>query len=101
MQKEITRSLDDDAEQMEKLLLSAQNDFESAIRLDPAYIKSRINLACVYDLLGKHLSAIAEITEKLPKNQQNSTAAKQILAIAYYHADMEQKAEDIWKELNL
>jgi predicted Zn-dependent protease len=86
---------------MYNLLVDAQKDFEKAIALDPAYYKSRINLACVYDLLGKHLSAIVEITEKLPKEIQESRAAKQILAIAYFNADMEDEAEEIWKELKL
>ena len=101
LQKETTRSLDNDLKKMETLLLSAQKDFETAISLDPAYTKSYINLACVYDLLGNHLSAIAQITEKLPKEKQQYIAAKQILAIAYYHYDMEVKAEEIWKELKI
>lgn len=88
-------------EAMYNLLVDAQKDFEKALVLDPIYTKAHINLACVYDLLGKHLSAIAEIIEKLPREQQDSIAAKQILAIAYYHADMEEKAKDIWKMLKL
>jgi predicted Zn-dependent protease len=100
LNKEVTRN-SSDTEKLSNLLFDAQKDFEKAITLDPSYYKSRINLACVYDLLGKHLSAIAEITEKLPKETQESRAAKQILAIAYYNADMEEKAEEIWKELKL
>lgn len=98
---ERTRSLDDTTEEMEKLLNVAQNAFEKALQLDPSFHKSRINLACVYDLLDKHTSAIAEITEKLPKEVQESTEAKRILAIAYWNADMEDKAEKIWLELKL
>jgi tetratricopeptide (TPR) repeat protein len=90
-----------DKEAMYNLLVDAQKDFEKAIALDPSYHKSRINLACVYDLLYKHRSAIADITEKLPKEIQESQAAKQILAIAYYNADMEDKAEKIWMELKI
>lgn len=101
LQQEIKRSLDDNTDIMKKLLEDGQKDFQEAIRLDPSYTKSHINLACVYDLLGKHLSAIAEITEKLSKQEQNSMAAKQILAIAYYNADMEGKAEEIWRELKM
>lgn len=100
LSKEGTRSPTDKIA-MINLLVEAQKDFEKAIALDPSYYKSRINLACVYDLLGKHLSAIAEITEKLPQEIQESRAAKQILAIAYYNADMEEKAEEIWKELKI
>lgn len=101
LQKETTRGLDDDSAEMELLLHSAQNDFEKAISLDTKYTKSHINLACVYDLLGKHLSAIAEITEKLPKEEQETIPAKQILAIAYFHADMENKAKEIWEKLKM
>lgn len=98
---ERTRSLDDTTEEMEKLLNEAQNAFEKALQLDPSFHKGRINLACVYDLLGKHNSAIAEITEKLPAETKASNEAKRILAIAYYNADMEDKAEKIWRELKL
>lgn len=100
LKNESTRTTTDKVA-MYNLLVDAQKDFEKAIALDPAYYKSRINLACVYGLLDKHLSAIAEITEKLPKEIQESQAAKQILAIAYYNADMEEKAEMIWMELKL
>ncbi len=98
---ESTRSLDDTSDEIEELLNNAQSAFEKALQLDPSFHKSRINLACVYDLLDKHTSAIAEITEKLPKEVQESTEAKRILAIAYWNADLEEKAESIWLELKL
>lgn len=100
LKKATTRSYSD-GEKMRNLLNDAQKYFEETIRLDPSYTVGFINLACVYDLLGKHISAIAEITEKLPKNEQDTIEAKQILAIAYYNADMEEKAEEIWKELKI
>lgn len=98
---ERTRSIDDTTEEMEKLLNEAQNAFEKALQLDPSFHKSRINLACVYDLQGKHNSAIAEISEKLPLEARASNEAKRILAIAYYNADMEDKADKLWKELKM
>lgn len=98
---ESTRSLDDTSDEIEELLNNAQSAFEKALQLDPSFHKSRINLACVYDLLDKHTSAIAEITEKLPKKVQESTEAKRILAIAYWNADLDEKAESIWLELKL
>ena len=98
---ERARSLDDTTEEMEKLLNEAQNAFEKALQLDPSFHKSRINLASIYDLLDKHTSAIAEITEKLPKEIQESSEAKRMLAIAYWNADEEEKAEKIWKDLKL
>jgi predicted Zn-dependent protease len=100
LKKASTRTSTDKV-QMENLLVEAQKDFENAIRLDPIYFKSHINLACVFDLLGKQLSAISEITEKLPKEYKETISAKQILAIAYYNADMEKKAEVIWNELKM
>jgi tetratricopeptide (TPR) repeat protein len=98
---ERTRSLDDTTEEMEKLLNEAQNAFEKALQLDPSFYKSRINLACIYDIQGSHNSAIAEISEKLPAETRASNEAKRILAIAYYNADMEDKAEKIWRELKM
>ena len=98
---ERTRSLDDTTEEMVELLNHAQSAFEKALQLDPSFYKSRINLACVYDLQGKHNSAIAEITEKLPEEARASKKAKIILAIAYYNADLEDKAEKIWMELKM
>ena len=73
-------------------------DFEKAIALDPNYTKAFINLACVFDILGNPEAAIGKIKE-LPKDQQNTTEAKRILAIAYFHADNEKKSEEIWNEI--
>jgi hypothetical protein len=95
-----TRSTDENQMKMIKLLKSAQKDFEKAISLDPVYTKAFINLACVFDLLDNPEAAIGKIKE-LSKPQQNTNEAKRILAIAYYHADNETKAEEIWKQLNL
>jgi tetratricopeptide (TPR) repeat protein len=101
LQNETTRSIDDTSELIESLLYEAQKAFDKALQLDPSFHKSRISLACVFDLLSKHNSAIAEITEKLPKEVQETTEAKRILAIAYWNADLEVKAEKIWKELKM
>jgi tetratricopeptide (TPR) repeat protein len=97
----ITRGLDDESEEIEKLLISSEKDFESAIRLDPQYFSSYINLACTFDLLGKYLSAISEITEKIPEKYRGSLNAKRVLAIAYFHSGFKHKANEIWAELNL
>ena len=69
---------------MTDLLTSAQNDFQEAIRLDPSFIKGYINLACVYELLGKYNLAIGTI-EELSKEEQKSGEAQRILAITYFH----------------
>ncbi|WP_143394671.1 tetratricopeptide repeat protein [Flavobacterium branchiophilum] len=91
---------EEDQQKMVFLLKSAQKDFEKAISLDPNYTKAYINLACVFDLLDNPEAAIGKIKE-LSKEQQNATESLRILAIAYYHAEYEQKAEQIWKELKI
>jgi hypothetical protein len=98
LQQNNTRSTDNDLQKMNELLKSAQKDFEKAIAIDPIYTNAYINLACVFDLLENPEAAIGKIKE-LPKEQQARIDAKRILAIAYYHADNEKKAEEIWKEI--
>lgn len=94
-----TRGSDEEQqEQMTALLKSAQKDFEKAISLDANYTIAYVNLACVFDLLDNPEAAIGKIKE-LPKAEQENKAAQRILAIAYYNADMEEKADKIWKEL--
>lgn len=97
-----TRGSNDDAkqEQMTALLKSAQKDFEKAISLDVNYTTAYVNLACVFDLLDNWEAAIGKIKE-LPLDKQKSIDAQRILAIAYYHADMEKKAEAIWEKLKM
>jgi predicted Zn-dependent protease len=96
-----TRSLDNDShEQMYMLLKSAQKDFQEAIRLDPYFTKGYINLACVFDLLDNPMAAIGKIKE-LPIEKRRQADAQRILAIAFYNADMEEKAKEIWNELKM
>ena len=101
LNKEVTRSLDDNSEEMVQLLKAAQKDFQEAIRLDPNFTKGYINLACVYDLLGNPNAAIGTIKDLKPIEQQKSTDAQRILAIAYFHDKQENKANDIWNELKI
>ena len=96
LQQNDTRSSNDKQEQMTSLLKSAQKDFEKAISLDAVYTKSYINLACVFDLLDNPEAAIGKIKE-LPVEKQIEIDAQRILAIAYYHADNDKKAKEIWK----
>lgn len=99
LNREDTRSLEPDNNYNE-LLGEAQSNFEKAISLDPYFVKSYINLACIYDLLDNPDNAIGTI-KRLNKVDQNTADAKKILAIAYYHSNRESLAETIWKELNL
>lgn len=100
LQKEITRSLDDNSDEFKVLLKSAQKDFEKALSLDPNYTKGYINLACVMDLLGNYPKSIGTILE-LAKENQNTIEAQRILAIAYYHNKQEEWANAIWNELKM
>jgi tetratricopeptide (TPR) repeat protein len=95
-----SRGLDEEnAEKFNTLLKEAQKDFQEAIRIDPSFTKSYINLACVYDLMDNWEGAIGKIKE-LSIEQQNTIDAKRILAIAYYHNGQEDKAEKIWNTFN-
>jgi len=97
--KDANRSLDDGNDDMDTLLKNAQKDFQEVIRLDPTFTKGYINLACVYDLLGNPNAAIGTIIDLKPIEKEKSTEAQRILAIAYYHAENEKKAEEIWKKI--
>ena len=95
-----TRSLDDEkAEEFNNLLKEAQKNFQEAIRIDPSFTKSYVNLACVYDLMDNWEGAIGKIKE-LSIEQQNTIDAKRILAIAYYHNNQRDLSTKIWNELN-
>lgn len=101
LKQDISRGEDrDKLNKIDSLLKYAQKDFQEAIRLDQGYVKAYINLACVYDLLGNPEAAIGKIKE-LPLEEQQNTNAMRILAIAYYHAERKEKAEEIWNELKL
>lgn len=100
LSQDVTRTLDDASDKMEQLLKSAQKDFMEAIRLDPSFTKAHINLACIYDLQDNPMAAIGKIKE-LTTTQQKTKEAQRILAIAFYNADLETKAEVIWGELKM
>lgn len=87
-------------ETIKESLLQAQKAFEKSIALDPTYYNSYMNLACVYDLLDNPEAALGKLKE-LPKELQNQKRSKRIKAIAYYHMDLNQKAEELWVEVGL
>lgn len=96
LQKSAERSYQNSIE-LETLLKSAQKDFEKAISLDPDYVKSYVNLACVYDLLSNPEAAIGKLKELNAENQKLPDV-KKIMAIAYYNMGMETKAQELWGE---
>lgn len=99
IKKEAVRGIDyEKEEQIEQLLKTARTNFQEAIRLDPGYTKSYINLACVLDLLGNQDLAIGTIKD-LPLGEKNTKEAQRILAIAYFHSGKIEDAEKIWFEL--
>ena len=101
LMKELVRGTDyDKEEQIELFLKNAKINFEEAIRLDPGYTKSYINLACVFDLLGNHEGAIGKINE-LPSEMRKTREALRIRAIAYFHMNRLQEAEEIWNQLGI
>ena len=99
---EDSRSLDDEkkTEEFNNFLIEAQKDFQEAIRIDPSFTKGYINLACVFDLIGNYKAAIGKIKE-LNLDQQNTTDAKRILAIAFYHDKDKELAQEIWRDINI
>jgi len=99
--KDTIRSFGDDNNNIEQLLKDAQKDFQEAIRLDPTFTKGYVNLACVYDLLENSNAAIGTIKDLKPIEQQKSTDAQRILAIAYFHDKQENKSNIIWNELKM
>lgn len=101
LKKDIERGIDyNKEEQILDLLKVAKTNFQEAIRLDPGYTKSHINLACAFDLTGNFEAAIGIIKE-LPLEKQKSNEALRVLAIAYFHAERKNEAEEIWNELDL
>ena len=101
LMKELVRGTDyDKEEQIELFLKNAKINFEEAIRLDPGYTKSYINLACVFDLLGNNEGAIGKINE-LPSEMRKTREALRIRAIANFHMNRLQEAEEIWNQLGI
>lgn len=99
LKKEMVRGIDHDKEdQIQQLLKTAKINLQEAIRLDPGYTKSYINLACVFDLSGNYEMAIG-IIQELPLEEQKTKEAQRILAISFYHDGREGEAVGIWNEL--
>ncbi|MEM7369769.1 MAG: hypothetical protein AAF587_14290 [Bacteroidota bacterium] len=57
-------------EDLDKIIKRAKTSFEEAISLDETYIPAYINLACLYDLQGEGLFALAEIDRAIKMARQ-------------------------------
>lgn len=93
-----TRSDDNEYARFVSILKDAKKQFEKAISLDPSYISSHINLACVNDALGNYQMALGNIFEA---EQLNNSVAKlkHIKAIVQYHSGNNDIAETTLQNL--
>ncbi len=93
-----TRSGDNEYDRYISMLKDAKKQFEKAISLDPSYISSYINLACVNDALGNFQMALGNIYEA---EQLNSflNNLKHIKAIVQYRSGNSDIAEAAFQGL--
>jgi tetratricopeptide (TPR) repeat protein len=88
-----TRSADNDNAIYFGMLKDAKKHFEKAISLDPSYISSHINLACVNDALGNYQMALGNIYEAWQLSTNDPVKLKHIKAIVEYHSGNSDIAE--------
>jgi tetratricopeptide (TPR) repeat protein len=79
-----TRSNITNSNEFTSIFESAKESFNKAILIDPNYIKSKINLACLYDIIGNYNMSIGIINE-LPDLYKNDKNTLSILGISYDH----------------
>lgn len=83
-------------------LHKARQNFETAIRLDPAYFKAYINLACVMDVLDNWDGAVGvlkDLLTKAPVTTQQTIKINLIKGIASFHAGETAKADGYFNML--
>lgn len=80
------------------MLKDAKKQFEKAISLDPSYINSYIDLACVNDALGNYQMALGNIYEA-EQMISDQVKLKHIKAIVQYHSGNSAVAESIFQSL--
>lgn len=74
--------------------------FEKAISLDPHYLLSHLNLACLYDVKGNSQAAIGEIAENSNPANSCKNELQLIKAIALYHSGDTKEALKIFLNLS-
>lgn len=82
-----------------ELIQNAKTAFEKAISLDPKYVRSYINLACLYDIRGNYQAALGVVNEVAGLGFVN-TDLELIKAIALYHSKNINEAESILNKLS-
>ena len=83
-----------------ELVQDAKVAFEKAISLDPKYVKSHINLACLYDIRGNYQAALGVVNEVEGLGDSANTDLKLIKAIALYHTKNTNEAETILQKIS-
>lgn len=82
-----------------ELTQKAKNAFDKAISLDPKYIKSHINLACLYDIRGNYQAALGVVTELENLTPEINPDILLIKAIALYHNKNVSESEKVLQEI--
>lgn len=82
-----------------ELIQDAKTAFEKAISLDPKYVKSYINLACLYDIRGNYQAALGVVNEVEGLGSVN-TDLELIKAIALYHSKNINEADSILQKIS-
>lgn len=83
-----------------ELTQKAKNAFDKAISLDPKYIKSYINLACLYDIRGNYQAALGVVTELENLTPEFNPDILLIKAIALYHNKNVSQSEKVLQEID-
>lgn len=101
MYQNSTRGGDDANIQYINMLKDAKKQFEKAQSLDPSYISSHINLACVNDALGNYQMALGNIFEAEQLDTNDPVKLKHIKAIVLSHTGNKDTAETLLQTLSI
>lgn len=83
-----------------ELTQDAKIAFDKAISLDPKYIKSNINLACLYDMRGNYQAALGVVNEVENLISEINPDLLLIKAIALFHLSNVNESEKILQEIS-
>jgi len=83
-----------------ELTQDAKTAFDKAISLDPKYIKSHINLACLYDIRENYQAALGVVNEIENLTSEINPDLLLIKAIALYHIKNVNESEKILQEIS-